>query len=103
MGAISCSRCTENYYLQNTHHLARTIHVHAGADHVQPAHGPLRTGRDYLEHLQRLSAAALVSFVPAQALVKQFVDTFKEFPPRQKPSSFSVDQIMEQLEKPSGG
>jgi arylsulfatase A-like enzyme len=41
--------------------------------------------------------------VPAQALVKKFVDTFKEFPPRQRPSSFSVDQIMEQLEKPSGG
>lgn len=25
------------------------------------------------------------------------------FPPRQKPSSFSVDQIMEQLQKPQGG
>jgi arylsulfatase A-like enzyme len=35
--------------------------------------------------------------VPAQALVQQFVATFKEFPPRQKPSSFSVDQVMEQL------
>jgi hypothetical protein len=30
--------------------------------------------------------------VPAQAFVKEFVDTFKEFPPRQKPSSFSVEQ-----------
>jgi len=41
--------------------------------------------------------------VPAQAIVSKFVETFKEFPPRQKPSSFSVDQIMEQLQKPSGG
>jgi len=42
-------------------------------------------------------------FVPAQALVAQFVGTFKEFPPRQKPSSFSVDQIMTQLENAHGG
>ena len=41
--------------------------------------------------------------VPMQALVGEFVATFKEFPPRQKPSSFSVDQIMETLQKPQGG
>ncbi len=41
--------------------------------------------------------------VPTQALVGEFIETFKEFPPRQKPSSFSVDQIMEQLQKPQGG
>ena len=38
--------------------------------------------------------------VPVQALVAQFIGTFKEFPPRQKPASFNVDQIMEQLQKP---
>jgi arylsulfatase len=42
-------------------------------------------------------------FVPAQAFVQQFVATFKDFPPRQKPSSFSVDQVMQQLEKAHGG
>ena len=41
--------------------------------------------------------------VPAQAIVGRFVATFKEFPPRQRPSSFSVDQVMEELNKPSGG
>ncbi len=41
--------------------------------------------------------------VPAQALVAQFLATFREFPPRQTPSSFSVDQIMEQLKRPAGG
>ena len=41
--------------------------------------------------------------VPAQALVAQFIGTFKEFPPRQTPSSFSVDQIMETLKRPQGG
>jgi arylsulfatase len=41
--------------------------------------------------------------VPAQAVVAQFIETFKEFQPRQTPSSFSVDQIMETLKKPSSG
>jgi arylsulfatase A-like enzyme len=42
-------------------------------------------------------------FVPAQALVAQFVETFKDFPPRQKPSSFSVDQVLATMAKAHGG
>jgi arylsulfatase A-like enzyme len=41
--------------------------------------------------------------VPMQAIVAQFIETFKAFPPRQRPASFSVDQIMEQLQAPQGG
>jgi arylsulfatase len=40
--------------------------------------------------------------VPAQAYVGQFLETFKEFPPRQKAASFSLDQVMEKLQQPSG-
>jgi len=40
--------------------------------------------------------------VPAQAYVGQFMATFKEFPPRQKAASFSLDQVMEQLKAPGG-
>ena len=40
--------------------------------------------------------------VPAQTYVGQFLATFKEFPPRQKAASFSLDQVMEKLET-SGG
>jgi arylsulfatase len=35
--------------------------------------------------------------VPAQAIVAEFLKTFKEFPPRAKAASFSVDQAMERL------
>jgi arylsulfatase len=35
--------------------------------------------------------------VPAQALVAQWLETFKEFPIRQKPASFNLDQVMEKL------
>jgi len=33
--------------------------------------------------------------VPAQAIVGEFLKTFKEFPPRQRPASFSIDQALE--------
>jgi len=40
--------------------------------------------------------------VPAQAYVGKFLETFQEFPPRQKPASFSLDQVMEKLSPPGG-
>ena len=36
-------------------------------------------------------------FVPAQAIVGQFLATFKEFPPSQKSGSFSIDQVLDEL------
>ncbi|MDB4962507.1 MAG: arylsulfatase [Myxococcales bacterium] len=33
--------------------------------------------------------------VPAQAIVAEYLQTFEEFPPRQKPASFSIDQALE--------
>jgi arylsulfatase A-like enzyme len=41
--------------------------------------------------------------VPAQALVGQWIQSFKDFPPRQKPASFSIDEVMEKLEKSGSG
>jgi arylsulfatase len=40
--------------------------------------------------------------VPAQAYVGQFLATFKEFPPRQKAASFSLEQVMEKMKTPGG-
>ena len=40
--------------------------------------------------------------VPAQAFVADFLATFKEFPPRQTPASFSIDQVLEKM-KSTGG
>jgi arylsulfatase len=37
------------------------------------------------------------AFVPAQSVVMQFMQTFAEFPPRQKAPSFSIDQAMEKM------
>ncbi|MBS8261818.1 arylsulfatase [Roseibium polysiphoniae] len=40
--------------------------------------------------------------VPAQAYVANFLKTFQEFPPRQKPASFSIDQVMEMMTDSTG-
>ena len=40
--------------------------------------------------------------VPAQQYVAQFLSTFKEFPPSQKPGSFSLDSVLENLSKGAG-
>ncbi|MBV8575357.1 MAG: arylsulfatase [Acetobacteraceae bacterium] len=39
----------------------------------------------------------LFAFVPAQVLIGQWLETFKEFPPRAKSASFSIDQVVEKF------
>jgi len=40
--------------------------------------------------------------VPAQSYVANFLATFKEYPPRMKAASFSLDKVMEQMTRPGG-
>jgi len=35
----------------------------------------------------------------AQTVVNQFLASFKDFPPSQRPQSFSVDQIIEKMQR----
>jgi arylsulfatase len=37
--------------------------------------------------------------VPAQGFVAQWIQSFKEFPPSQKPASFNLDQVMAKMEE----
>ena len=39
------------------------------------------------------------AFLASSAVVGQFLATFKEYPPSQRPSSFSIDQIVEKMQK----
>jgi hypothetical protein len=41
--------------------------------------------------------------VPAQAIVSQHLASFQQFPPRQRPGSFTVEQALEMLGLPSSG
>jgi arylsulfatase len=38
--------------------------------------------------------------VPAQAIVAQHLASFQQFPPRQRPGLFSVEQALEKLRNP---
>ena len=58
-------------------------------------HESMDYGRWRVEHL--------FVMVPAQQYVGKFLATFKEFPPSQKPGSFSVDQALESLQKGAQG
>ena len=40
--------------------------------------------------------------VPAQAAVAEAIEEFAEFPPRQKPASFSLDRVLEKLQEVGG-
>jgi arylsulfatase len=45
----------------------------------------------------------LFVLVPAQKMVGEFLTTLKEFPPRQKAASFSIDQVVEKLTSTASG
>ena len=49
------------------------------------------------ESVYQLATGQLFFVVPAQAVVAQWLETFKQFPPRQKPASFNLDEVMEKL------
>jgi arylsulfatase len=44
----------------------------------------------------------MFAFAPAGAYVGKWLESFKEFPPRQKPGSFSLDRVLEAITKGAG-
>lgn len=51
--------------------------------------------RWYMEHM--------FAIAPAGAFVGNWLQSFREFPPRQKPGSFNLDRVMEAVSAPNGG
>jgi arylsulfatase len=41
--------------------------------------------------------------VPTQRIVGNFLASFKEFPPRQRPGSFTINKALEELSNPPSG
>jgi arylsulfatase len=52
---------------------------------------------------QQWMAERMFAFAPAGGYVAQWLSSFREFPPRQKPGSFNLDRVMEAMTKPQGG
>jgi hypothetical protein len=53
-------------------------------------------GMDY-RHWQ---AQRMFTIAPAAGYVGQWLQSFREFPPRQKPGSFNLDRVMEAVTRP---
>ena len=69
--------------------------------HADPFEAAVSRGRSY--EYDKWAAERMFVFVPAQTIVAEFMETFKEFPPRQKPSSFSVGDALSQLQTATQG
>jgi arylsulfatase len=44
----------------------------------------------------------MFAITPAGAYVGQWLQSFRELPPRQKPGSFNIERVMEAVSKPQG-
>jgi len=51
----------------------------------------------------RWAAERMFILVPAQQYIGRFLATFREFPPSQKPGSFSLDAVLESLQQGTAG
>ena len=64
---------------------------------LDPYERGIQTSNTYWDWMFR----RIFLLVPAQAGVTEFLATFKEFPPRQKSASFSLDQVLEKMTEAS--
>jgi arylsulfatase A-like enzyme len=55
---------------------------------------PYETGPDSALYVRQFYADQMWMFVPAQALVQKFLNTFKDFPQRQEGGSLSIDAVI---------
>ncbi len=46
-------------------------------------------------------AVVSTSRIPCRAIGRQFLQSFGEFPPRAKPGSFNLDQVLQKIQLPS--
>ena len=69
--------------------------------HADPFELAISRGHSY--EYDKWAAERMYLFVPAQTIVAEFLSTFVEFPPRQKPGSLSVGDALQSLQEASQG
>ena len=58
---------------------------------------PLERGDESTLFYDKWMADRIFLQVPAQVLIGKWLESFKEFPPRSKPASFSIGQVVESM------
>jgi arylsulfatase len=61
-----------------------------------------RAEEEYAMGYQRWYMERMFLIAPAGAYVAQWLQSFRDFPPRQKPGSFNLERVMEAVSKPQG-
>jgi arylsulfatase len=59
-----------------------------------------RAQQEHAMGYQRWYLDRMFMIAPAGAYVGKWLQSFKEFPPRQKPGSFNLDRVMEAVTQP---
>jgi arylsulfatase len=62
---------------------------------------PFERGKDSIGYADWV-AHRMSLIVPAQAAAAKWLESFREFPPRQKPASFSLDEVMRKMTESPG-
>ena len=60
-----------------------------------------RAEQEHAMGYQRWYLDRMFAIAPAVSYVGQWLQSFREFPPRQKPGSFNLDRVMEMVSKPA--
>ena len=63
---------------------------------------PFERANDESHQLHDWVGPRMFMLAPAGAYVGQWLQSFREFPPRMKPGSFSLDRVMEAVTNPQG-
>ena len=80
--------------------LGRALHAAAGAEALQSADRSLRVRRHHVEHLLGMVHPARLHRLRDQLWSPhKFAETFKEFPPIQKPNSFTIDDAIGKMRR----
>jgi arylsulfatase len=59
-----------------------------------------RAEHEHAVGYQQFYMERMYMIAPATAYVAQWLQSFKDYPPRQKPGSFNLDRVMESMSKP---
>ncbi|MHC4352098.1 MAG: arylsulfatase [Planctomycetota bacterium] len=73
------------------------------ADPFEEASTPGPSGRSASYEYDKWHTQRMFALIPAQAIVAEFLGTFKEYPPRQKPGSFGVGDALSHIQTASQG
>lgn len=64
---------------------------------------PMERAQDEASGYDEWYKQRMFMITPSAALCAKWIESFREFPPRMKPGSFSLDRVMEAVTSPQGG